>query len=97
MIPDPLTSMTLGQAAKEIIYLVQCEDCGRRARIDLMEMASRYGDDEPLPKLTRSLKCECASKDFIITTYWLSASTSHQVLQQWPLKGDSAHKASESP
>lgn len=89
MKPDPLVSMTLGQAARELIYLVECKDCKHRTRIDLREMARRYGDDDPLARLKVRLKCgQCGTKEFIITTYWLSASASGAVLKKWPLAGD---------
>lgn len=81
--------MTLGQAARELIYLVSCKDCKREARIDLGAMADRFGADSPLRKVKRTLKCGgCGSKGFIITTLWKSASTSDRVMRRWPMRGD---------
>jgi len=89
--PDPLTSMTLGQAAKELIYLVECKTCKRQARIDLNAMAQRLGNDNPLAWLKPKLKCSaCQSSQFVITTYFKSATTSDAVMRKWPLPGDKA-------
>jgi hypothetical protein len=73
--------------AQELIYLIQCQDCQQKTRIDLRELARRLNAD-PLEWLTGRLQCrECGSRQFTITPYWLASSPAERA-RQWPLKGN---------
>jgi hypothetical protein len=80
--------MTLGQAAKEQVYLIECRACGHKAQVDLALMASTLGESFPLADLRPRLCCaKCGSKETIATTLWLSATTTQEFVRRWG-KGD---------
>lgn len=53
---------------KELVYILECKECGQQTRIDLKVMAERL-DDEALELLDR-LQCKCGSTRFTVTK-WL--------------------------
>jgi hypothetical protein len=80
--------MTLGQAAKEQVYLIECRACGHKAQVDLALMASTLGESFPLKDLRPRLPCgKCGSRKTIVTTLWLSATATAEFVRRWG-KGD---------
>lgn len=76
--------MTLGRAAKEQVYLIECTACKHRAKIDLVLMAQSLGESFPLADLRPRLKCaRCGSKKTISTTLWLSSTATDAFVKRW--------------
>lgn len=79
--------MSLGQAAKDQVYLIECTRCKHKAQIDLTAMAKELGESFPLLELKARLKCsKCASKQTIFTTLWKSSTATANFVKDF-LKG----------
>lgn len=75
--------MTLGRAAQEKVYLIECRACKHKAQIDLALMAQALGESFPLEDLRPKLKCaRCGSKKTISTTLWKSATTTEAFVRK---------------
>lgn len=55
---------------KELVYIVECQDCKRQTLIDLKEMAERLDNIEALEKLKARFKCRCGSTRFSAQAIW---------------------------
>jgi hypothetical protein len=76
--------MTLGQAALEQVYLIECTACKHHAQVDLKLMAASLGESFPLADLRPRLRCsECGSKKTISTTLPKSASKTEEMVRQF--------------
>lgn len=76
--------MTLGRAAQEQAYLIECTACKHKAQIDLVAMAAELGESFPLKDLRPRLKCmKCRSKETITTTLWLSSTATAAFVNRW--------------
>lgn len=76
--------MTLGRAAAEQVYLIECTACKHKAQIDLVAMAAELGESFPLADLRPRLKCaKCGSKETITTTLWLSSTATDAFVKRW--------------
>jgi hypothetical protein len=75
---------TLGQAAREQVYLIECKDCKHHAQVDLVAMAASLGESFPLADLRPRLKCaKCGSRDTISTTLWKSSTATEPFVRQF--------------
>lgn len=76
--------MTLGRAAQEQVYLIECRACKHRAQIDLALMTQSLGESFPLADLRPRLRCaKCGSKKTIATTLRKSATTTDQFVRNF--------------
>ena len=51
MTSDPLLTLRLGSAWREVVYTANCRDCEHWTRVDLKRIAEQLGDDFPLRDL----------------------------------------------
>jgi hypothetical protein len=75
--------MTLGQAAKELVYLIECTACKHHAQVDLVAMAASLGESFPLADLRPRLTCKCGSKKTISTTLPKSATATEEFVRRF--------------
>lgn len=76
--------ITLGQAAKEQVYLISCSICKHKTQVDLAAMVAKLGESFPLDNLRPRLKCsKCGSKKTISTTLWLSSTATEGFVRRF--------------
>lgn len=89
MSDDPLRTLSLGSAWKEIVYTASCKDCNHWTRIDLKRLAAELGEQFPLHRLRARLKCSnCGGKRIIIATVDKSTTAATTALARWPFDYD---------
>lgn len=81
---DPLLTLRLGSAWRELVYTANCRDCGHWTRVDLKRIAEQLGDDFPLRDLRPRLTCgKCGGKRIIISTVDKDSTAAASHLSRW--------------
>ena len=76
-------ALTLSEAASRIAYCYYCQECKFRERVRLTRLAADYPPETRIGDLLKLLPCgQCGSKNKIIMTLWLSATTTDKMLQE---------------
>jgi hypothetical protein len=81
--PGSGEALTLGEAASQLAYCYQCQECKFQERVNLTRTAADYPPETKVGDLLHLLPCgRCGSTKKIVMTLWLSATTTDQMLRE---------------
>jgi hypothetical protein len=63
-----LETALLRDVDETFYYGAECRQCGHCARLSLLKLRAHFGDDYPLAKVRKRLRCEkCGAREVVIT------------------------------
>jgi hypothetical protein len=81
--PGSAQSLSLTDATTRLAYTYECRDCRWSERIRLTRMAADFPRSTRVGDLRGLLACgRCGSKQIIVMTLWLDASTTDRMLEE---------------